>query len=89
MKYALTAAYLRRQRLDKGYTQEELQKFIGYAGKNGFVSRVEQGKVMYSGKILRKLMKRLCLDKEILIQYYGVDVCENARRKLLRSITPR
>ncbi len=87
MKYTLTGIYLRTRREQKGYTQQELQRFIGYAGTNGFVSSVELGKRMYSNKILKRLVKKLDLDVDCLIEYYGTDTCQNARQKLRQSIS--
>lgn len=81
-----TGKYLRAKRLEAGLTQVDLQAYLGYKGRNGFVSRVELGSAMYGVKSLRKIIKKLDASPDYIIEMYCRDLVSTAIKKLSRAI---
>jgi len=84
-----TGKYLKAKRIEIGITQTELQHFLGYGGKNGYVSRVEMGRAMYGVSRLKRIIPKLNLNSSYLIELYCRDVLEITKKKLgkLKKIT--
>ena len=59
----MNCTQLRDARKKRGFTQEELAKKIGYAGKSGY-SFLESGKIGVSIEISKKIKEALSLSDE-------------------------
>lgn len=68
--------------MESGLTQMELQAFLGYRGRNGYVSRVELGNAMYGLKSLKKIIARLDANPEHIIEMYCRDIVAIAIKRL-------
>jgi len=58
--------YIKQRRIDKGLTQAEVAKVLGYKNAQ-FVSNIERGVAGPPPKHIRKLIKLLDLDKNMVM----------------------
>lgn len=67
---------LKKAREDKGYTQEDMAKELGYNGKSGY-NMVENGKVKISLEMAKKISKILDIPIEEIWYFFTLEVQVN------------
>lgn len=81
-----TGKYLRNKRLEAGLTQMEVQAFLGYKGRNGFVSRAELGESMFGLRSIKRLIPKLNLNPDYLIEIYARDAHQTLVKRLKKTL---